>query len=185
MTAYAARVARDGDSHDRAALAAALVNTRPRSTNPPEKLEDGRAVATLLASHGVTVSPDEAEAALPTLRQLRDELLRAFSQPDMAALAAVLNPYLARAPGARLVAGADGWVLRAPAEDLPLTDRVALLAAGGLAELAAERGLDRLGFCAAEDCGCVYADASARGARRFCSRTCANRVNVRRHRSKR
>jgi predicted RNA-binding Zn ribbon-like protein len=181
MTAYAHRM----DDHAGADLAVALVNSRPRPTDPPEKLPDAAAVVRLLAGHGVGVSAQDAEAALPALRELRADLLRAFSAPDMAELAAVLNPYLARAPGARLVAGADGWGLRAPAEDLGLTDRVAAVAAHGLAALAAERGLDRLGFCAAEDCGCVYADASARGARRFCSRTCSNRVNVRRHRSKR
>jgi predicted RNA-binding Zn ribbon-like protein len=166
-----------------ATLAADLVNTRPRPGNPPEKLPDGAAAAALLAEHGVVASPEEATAALPALLRLRGELLAAFAAPDMPALAAALNPYLVRAPAARLVGGAGGWALSAPEDELPLAERVALLAARGLAEVVAAAGPDRLGFCAAEDCQAVYADVSAHGARRYCSRTCANRVNVRRHRS--
>jgi predicted RNA-binding Zn ribbon-like protein len=165
-----------------ATLAAALVNTRPRPADPPEKLPDGAAAAALLAAYGISAPPDEAAAALPALIQLREELLAAFAAPDMPALAAALNPYLARAPAARLVED-GGWALRAPEAELPLAERVALVAARGLAELVATAGPDRLGVCAADDCQAVYADTSARGARRYCSRTCANRVNVRRHRA--
>jgi predicted RNA-binding Zn ribbon-like protein len=166
-----------------ATLAAALVNTRPRPANPVEGLPDGAAAARLLTAHGVAAAPEDAAAALPALLRLRGELLAAFEAADMPALAAVLNPYLARAPAARLV-GEDGdWALRAPADELPLAERVALRAARGLAALAAAAGLDRLGFCAADDCQAVYADTSPRGARRYCTRTCANRVNVRRHRA--
>jgi predicted RNA-binding Zn ribbon-like protein len=165
-----------------ATLAAALVNTRPRPADPGEKLPDAAAVARLLAAHGLAASPADAAAALPALLRLRGELLAAFAAPDMAALAAVLNPYLASAPAARLVED-GGWALRAPDDGLPLADRVALSAARGLAELAATHGPERLGFCAADDCQAVYADTSPRGARRYCTRTCANRTNVRRHRA--
>jgi predicted RNA-binding Zn ribbon-like protein len=57
--------------------------------------------------------------------------------------------------------------------------------ARGLAELAAAYGTDRLHACAAEDCQVVLVDVSRNGARRFCSRTCSSRVNVRRHRERR
>jgi predicted RNA-binding Zn ribbon-like protein len=166
-----------------ATLAAALVNTRPRPANAVEGLPDAAAAARLLAAHGISASPEEAAAALPALLRLRGELLVAFAAPDMPTLAATLNPYLARAPVARLLGEAGGWTLRAPEDEVPLPERVALLAARGLAELAATAGQDRLGFCAADDCQAVYADTSPRGARRYCTRTCANRVNVRRHRA--
>jgi predicted RNA-binding Zn ribbon-like protein len=166
-----------------ATLAAALVNTRPRRTNAVEALPDADAAVRLLAAHGLPVPHEEAAAALPALHRLRDELLAAFTAPDMPALAAALNPYLERAPAARLI-GADGrWTVGAPEDALPLADRVALRAARGLAELAASAGLDRLGICAADDCLAVYADTSPRGARRYCSRTCSTRMNVRRHRA--
>jgi predicted RNA-binding Zn ribbon-like protein len=165
-----------------ATLAAALVNTRPRPANPQEQLPDGAAAARLLRAHGLHVSAAEAAAALPGLLRLRDELLAAFVAPDMPALAAALNPHLARLPAQRLVTDGPGWALRAPEDGLTLSDRVAALAVRGLAEVALA-GRERLGMCAADDCQAVYADTSPRGARRYCTRTCANRVNVRRHRA--
>jgi predicted RNA-binding Zn ribbon-like protein len=100
----------------------------------------------------------------------RDSPLRAaFLAEDVDAFAAAINPLL-ETP--RVVAGT-----LEPART-PLG-----LAAFGLASLVAERGLDRLGQCAADDCTAVYADTSAKGSRRYCSRTCSTRQNVRRHRS--
>src|SRR4051812_28636157 len=142
-------------------------------------MSDGAAAAALLAAHDMPASAEEAEAARPALLVLRGELLAAFEAPDMPALAAALNPHLVRAPVPRLL-DEEGWTLRAPDGELPLAERVALHAARGLAELAATAGLDRLGVCAADDCQAVYADTSPRGARRYCTRTCANRTNVRR-----
>jgi predicted RNA-binding Zn ribbon-like protein len=96
---------------------------------------------------------------------LRADLLHVFETGD----ATVLNRWLA-AP--RLAPTGSGWTLLPGGEP----------AAHGLAGLIAEHGLQRLGFCAASDCQCVYADTSPRGTRRYCSRTCATRTNVRRHR---
>jgi predicted RNA-binding Zn ribbon-like protein len=155
-------------------LAAELVNTRPRPADPAEKLTGPDAAAALLAPFGI-----EGEASLPDLLRVRASLLAAFEARDMEALAAALNPLLARAPAPRLM---PGWALRAPTEELSVADRVAVAAAAELASLAAAHGLDRLGFCAADDCQAVFADTSARGSRRYCSRTCSTRTNVRRHR---
>jgi predicted RNA-binding Zn ribbon-like protein len=158
-------------------LAADLVNTRPRPADPEEKLAGPDAVVALLAPYGLDTPPVEE------LRRVRDELLPAFSAGDMAALATVLNPLLARGGTLRLLPGAPGWSLRTPTDELSPADRVAVAAATELATLAAQRGLDRLGFCAADDCQAVFADTSPRGDRRYCSRTCSTRMNVRRHRS--
>jgi predicted RNA-binding Zn ribbon-like protein len=100
----------------------------------------------------------------------RDSPLRAaFLAAETDAFAAAINPLL-EAPFV-----AEGTL--EPART-PLG-----LAAFGLAWLVAERGLERLGVCAADDCTAVYADTSPRGARRYCSRTCSTRQNVRRHRA--
>jgi len=157
-------------------LAADLVNTRPRPADPEEKLSGADAAAELLRPHGLDPAPVEE------LRRVREQLLPAFSASDMAELAGVLNPLLARGPTVRLLPGAPGWSLRAPTEELSAADRVAVAAATELAALAAQRGLDRIGFCAADDCQAVFADTSPRGDRRYCSRTCSTRMNVRRHR---
>ena len=113
---------------------------------------------------------DLADAAL---RPARDALLAAFAAPDAAAFVAAVNPLLG-SPVAETTR--DGAVVLHAGRSLPA------LAAYGLAALVAERGLDRLGFCAAEDCQAVFADTSPRGDRRYCSRTCSTRENVRRHR---
>jgi predicted RNA-binding Zn ribbon-like protein len=161
-------------------LAADLVNTRPRPADPAEKLTGPDAVAALLEPYGLEPAP--VDELLP----VRDALFGAFEAASMAELAVALNPLLARGATLRLLpAGAAGgrWSLRAPTEELTPADRVAVAAATELAALAAERGLGRLGFCAADDCQAVFADTSPRGDRRYCSRTCSTRVNVRRHRS--
>jgi predicted RNA-binding Zn ribbon-like protein len=45
--------------------------------------------------------------------------------------------------------------------------------------------LARLRYCAAPDCDDVMIDLSKNRSRRFCSLTCANRVNVAAYRSRR
>lgn len=161
-------------------LAADLVNTRPRPADPAEKLTGPDAVVALLEPYGLEPAPVEE------LRRLRGELLGAFEAQDMATLAAALNPLLARGATLRLLpagAASGAWSLRSPTEDLSPADRVAVAAATELAGIAAGRGLDRLGFCAADDCQRVFADTSPRGDRRYCSRTCSTRMNVRRFRN--
>jgi predicted RNA-binding Zn ribbon-like protein len=165
-----------------AALAAALVNTRPRPASSAEGLADAAAVAHVLGEHGVPAGAAEVARARDALAALRAALLAAFEAPDMAALARVLNPSLARAGAPRLARAEDGgWALRPGAATL--ADRVAAATARGLAAVALAHGVERLEFCSADDCQAVFADASTRGARRYCTRTCANRVNVRRHRT--
>jgi len=100
-----------------------------------------------------------------SLLALRDDLLRVW-EGDPTALNGWLGP-----SELALVEGV--WVLRPGGSPL----------AHAVAALIAEHGTQRLGFCAASDCQCVYADTSARGNRRYCSRTCSTRVNVRRHRA--
>jgi len=152
-------------------LAADLVNTRPRPADPEEKL-DADAARELLAAYGIARAP-----SLEELRGVRDELLRAFEARDMAELADALNPLLARGGPLRLVPGRALGVVPTAAADV-----VAVTAATELARIAAERGLDRLGFCAADDCQAVFADTSPRGDRHYCSRRCSTRMNVRRFR---
>ena len=55
-------------------------------------------------------------------------------------------------------------------------------AARGLAELAIAYGVERIHVCHADDCLRAVVDVSRNGTRRYCSRTCANRTNARRHR---
>jgi predicted RNA-binding Zn ribbon-like protein len=162
-----------------AGFAAALVNTRPRPADPPEKLEAAADLQALLDAAPEPAPRPAADADVDAARALRGVLLGAFRARDRAEAAAALNPLLARWA---LRPAADGsWEL-GPVRDADLSDWLAANSARGLAELVAAYGLERLHECSAEDCQAVLVDVSRNGARRFCSRTCASRVNVRRHR---
>jgi predicted RNA-binding Zn ribbon-like protein len=160
-------------------LAADLVNTRPRATDPPEKLGTVEDLQRLLADCPEP-APSCGEDDVPAMRALREPLVAAFEAPSFDALADALNPLLAG--GWQLVPAADGWTL-APADTQSVARWFGARAAHALAELALAYGVDRLHVCAADDCLRAVVDVSRNGTRRYCSRTCANRVNARRHRA--
>jgi predicted RNA-binding Zn ribbon-like protein len=165
-----------------AELAAALVNTRPRATDPPEKLASAADLDRLL-ERCPEPAPRATAADLDAVRALRTELMRVFEADTLDALADAANPLLAR--------GATGWTMAprpgggwglGPSGGADVAARLGAGCARGLAELAIAYGIERLHLCAADDCLCAVVDVSRNGARRYCSRTCANRTNVRRHR---
>jgi len=165
-----------------AELAAALVNTRPRETDPLEKLV---AVADAQALLATCPEPPRAvdERDLPALRALRPQLLAAFEAGTVEAFAAAVNPLLEQGTTRwRMARDAGGaWRLGPLAED-DAAAWVGARAAHALAELVLAYGIERLHVCSADDCLCAVVDVSRNGTRRYCSRTCANRTNVRRHR---
>ena len=81
----------------------------------------------------------------------------------------------------------DGWDyhIHATTPDAPLADRMAVDAAMAFADVIRVGELARLLVCAADDCDDVVVDLSKNRSRRFCSLTCANRVNVAAYRSRR
>jgi predicted RNA-binding Zn ribbon-like protein len=162
-----------------ASFAAALVNTRPRPADPPEKLRGAADLQALLDAAPEPAPRPAADGDVEPARALRDALVGAFRAGGPGDAAAALNPLLARWA---LRPGADGGWELGPARDAELRDWLAANCARGLAELVATYGIERLHECSAEDCQAVLVDVSRNGARRFCSRTCASRVNVRRHR---
>ena len=165
-----------------AQAAAALVNTAPRETNPHEDLRDAGDVDRLLAACP-EAPPAGASRDLDAMRALRPQLRRAFEAPTVEALAQALNPLLARAGGGwRMEADGGGWTVGPAAPD-DLAGWYGARAARGLAELVLAYGPERLHLCAADDCLVAVVDVSRNGARRYCSRTCSTRMNVRRHRA--
>jgi predicted RNA-binding Zn ribbon-like protein len=164
-----------------AELAATLVNTRPRDTDPAEKLVGVAELAELLA-----LSPEPAPAAgegdVGPMRELRPALVEAFSATTPEGFAAAVNPLLAVAPWQLTGAGAE-WRL-GPVTEPRLADWFGAGAARGLAELVIAYGIERLHMCSADDCLRAVVDVSRNGTRRYCSRTCANRTNSRRHRQR-
>lgn len=165
-----------------AELAAALVNTRPRPTDPPEKLASVADLERLLA-RCPEPSPPATAADLGAVRAVRAPLMCLFEAETLDELAEAANPLLARgAAGWTMAHRSDGrWTL-GPGRGQDLAAWLGAGCACGLAELAIAYGIERLHLCAADDCLCAVVDVSRNGARRYCSRTCANRTNVRRHR---
>jgi CGNR zinc finger/Putative stress-induced transcription regulator len=168
---------------DWAQVAADLVNTRPRETDPPEKLVGLEDLKGLLAKCPEP-APPAADSDLEPVRGLRPVLLRAFEASTPEAFADAVNPLLARVrTGWQMAPDATGsWAL-GPVDGEGLPDWLGARTARGLAELVIAYGVERLHVCAADDCLCATVDVSRNGTRRFCSRTCANRTNTRRHRS--
>jgi predicted RNA-binding Zn ribbon-like protein len=167
-----------------AELAAALVNTRPRPTDPAEKLVGLDELRRLLAACPVP-APAVTEREVGPLRELRPRLVEAFEATTTEAFADAVNPLLARSPGGWQMTASvhGGWAL-GPAGPQRAADWFGARAARGLAELVIAYGIERLHMCSADDCLCAVVDVSRNGARRYCSRTCANRTNVRRHRGR-
>lgn len=170
-----------GDLAAWAELAAAFVNTAPRATHPAEELAGDADLERLLA--GCPDPPPPGGRDVEAMRALRPRLRRAFEAEDLDGVAAALNPLLGRgAKGWRMAPAPDGdWAL-GPEPPRDLAAWFGARAARGLAELAIAYGPERLHICRADDCLMAVVDVSRNGTRRFCSRTCANRTNVRRHR---
>jgi predicted RNA-binding Zn ribbon-like protein len=162
-----------------ATLAAELVNTRPRATDPAEKLAGVEELERVLAG-APEPAPAVAARDVAEMRALRPKLLAAFEAPTVEAFAQAVNPLLGSA-WELAPRGGDGWALGPVASRRPAI-WFGARAARGLAELVLAHGIERLHVCSADDCLCAVADVSRNGSRRYCSRTCANRTNVRRHR---
>jgi predicted RNA-binding Zn ribbon-like protein len=164
-----------------AELAATLVNTRPRDTDPAEKLVGVRELEEMLTA-GPEPAPPAGARDLGPMRELRPVLVEAFEATSAAAFAEAVNPLLALAPW-QLVPSDDDRLTFGPVAERRLADWFGARAARGLAELVIAYGIDRLHMCSADDCLRAVVDVSRNGGRRYCSRTCANRTNTRRHRS--
>jgi predicted RNA-binding Zn ribbon-like protein len=157
-----------------AQAAAELVNTAPRVTDPGEKL------VSVADAERLMPEPPPAFGAtdLPALRDVRGRLREAFAAETLDDLARAVNPLLGQW---RVQSTGEGWAL-GPTADGGVPAWFGARAARALAELALTYGLERLHICSADDCLSAVVDVSRNGNRRYCSRTCASRVNARRFR---
>jgi len=156
--------------------AAALVNTDQADG---DALADVPALEAFLQEWGWTGSRSGDEDELEQVRALRPQL-RALWGLDQDRVAERVNRML-RDAGAlpQLVThGRWGWHLHATPPDAPLADRMAVEAAMALVDVVRLGELERLRVCGADSCGDVLVDLSKNRSRRYCSTSCANRVNV-------
>lgn len=98
----------------------------------------------------------------------------------------VLNALLAAAAAYPRITNHDnsGWHLHYRDDGIPLAGIIRATTAIAAAEHLTHYGMDRVGRCALAECTNAYVDASRNGFQRYCTRTCANRDAVRRHRAK-
>ena len=158
------------------ASAAALVNTDQPGA---DALADPAALAAFLQEWGWTGSTFGDEAELAQVRALRPRLraLWGLGEDDVAER---VNGML-RDAGAlpQLVThGPWGWHLHATPDHAPLAVRMSVEAAMALVDVVRLGELDRLRVCDADGCGDLLVDLSKNRSRRYCSTSCANRVNV-------
>jgi predicted RNA-binding Zn ribbon-like protein len=162
---------------------AALVNT---GRDGAEELPDMAALEAFLAGWQWTGSRTHDQAELDAVRRLRPRLERLwYSSEDEAA--DLVNTLLRDAKALPQLVRHDGWPyhVHATSPQAPLADRMAVDAAMAIADVIRTGELERLRVCAAADCQDVLVDLSKNRSRRFCSVTCANRVNVAAYRSRR
>ena len=165
------------------AAAAALVNTEG---GDGDKLADVPSLDAFVLQWGWTGSRRGDREELDLVRALRPRLRRLWDV-DEERVADLVNGML-RDAGAlpQLVAhGEWGYHLHATPPQAPLADRMAVEAAMAFVDVVRQQQLDRLRECDSDDCHDVLVDLSKNRSRRYCSTTCANRVNVAAFRARR
>ena len=163
--------------------AAALVNTQQRDH---DALVDLAALDAFVRQWGWTGSRRGDDAELEAVRALRPRLRRLW-ELDEDGVVALVNQMLGEAHALpQLVAhGEWGYHLHATPSQAPLADRMAVEAAMAVVDVVRQQELDRLSACGADDCDDVLVDLTKNRSRRYCSTSCANRVNVAAFRARR
>ena len=163
--------------------AAALVNT---GRGGPDELADIAGLDEFVGHWGWTGSRTHDQAELDAVRALRPRVAELWDMTEDEAVRLV-NTLLRDANALPQLVKHDEWEyhIHATSPQAPLADRMAVDVAMAFADLIRFGELGRLRYCAAGDCDDVLVDLSKNRSRRFCSLTCANRVNVAAYRSRR
>ena len=163
--------------------AAALVNT---DSADGDALADLDSLDAFVREHGVTGGRSRDQAELEAVRALRPRLRRLWGL-ELDPLVEEVNGMLRAGRALPQLLAHDGWSyhLHATPSQAPLADRMAVEAAMALVDVVRQGELERLQTCAADDCGDVLVDLSKNRSRRYCSTSCANRVNVAAFRARR
>jgi predicted RNA-binding Zn ribbon-like protein len=173
-------------AHDTAvalAAAAALVNT----DHPDgDLLPDVPALDEFVRQWGWTGFRRSDRTELEQVRALRPRLRRLW-QAGEDEVAERVNAMLREAQALPQLVTHDDWGyhLHATTSHAPLADRMAVEAAMAFVDVVRQGELDRLRACGADACEDVLVDLSKNRSRRYCSTSCANRVNVAAFRARR
>jgi predicted RNA-binding Zn ribbon-like protein len=124
---------------------------------------------------------------LVSVRRLRQRLRTLWSARGRDEAAAIVNDLLAEADARPYLSKHDqwDWHLHVTRPDTPLADRIGAEAAMGFLDLVRSDDLERLRFCAADDCADVLVDLSRNKSKRYCDTgNCGNRTNVAAYRAR-
>jgi predicted RNA-binding Zn ribbon-like protein len=166
-------------------VAVDLVNSWGHTSG--ELLTDVVSLRDLLKRHQWSYIDDIGEPELEAVRSLRPRLRAIFEATDDRVAAELINTLLVETQALPQLTDHDGepWHLHYTSLDAPLVSRLAAETAMGLAAVLRVGGRGRMNTCADDTCGDVFVDASRNHSRRYCSDTCANRLNVAAHRRRR
>ncbi|MDQ0615701.1 putative RNA-binding Zn ribbon-like protein [Microbacterium sp. W4I4] len=159
-------------------LAASLANDWPT---------DREGIEQRTRDFGMTMAFDPMPGDHERSRAVLEAWLGVVDAPDDTARAAALNAQMAAAAAYPQLTDHDeeGWHLHYRAERLrSLPDVLEAIFSVGTALHLTERGMHRIGRCAASPCENVVVDVTRNGRQRYCSVRCANRDAVRRHRAR-
>lgn len=170
-----------------AELAVRLVNTNDPAGQGRDDLGSLDALRALVADRP-HLDKRVTRNDLDALRLLRAELRKVFAASaagDGTEAVETLNALLIQHPIHPQISGHEGqrWHLHLT-ESGSVADKYAAGAVMGLAVLATEFGIDRLGLCQASSCNAVFLDTSTNRSRRYCSERCASRSNVAAYRAR-
>lgn len=161
----------------RAALqaCAAIINT----ASPPDTLTTVAELQALLDAHHVTGRRDRTRAEVEEVRRLRPQMRRLWGADEVVTVERV-NAMLRHHRALPRVVRHDGlgWHIHAAEPDAPLVTRLAVEMAMALVDVVRAGELERLRFCAAEDCDGAVADLSRNRSKRYCDEGCGNRAHV-------
>jgi predicted RNA-binding Zn ribbon-like protein len=155
-----------------------LVNTLG-STTGREYLPEADSLKRFLREHRMEAPRSISERDLEEVRKLRARLRAIWETPSERQRSRLLNRLLAEAGTLPQVTDHGGdWHLHYAPMEAPIAQRLAAIAAMGLAVVVSDFGHERLGICNADDCRDVYVDTSRNRSRRYCDESCASRTNV-------
>jgi predicted RNA-binding Zn ribbon-like protein len=167
-------------------LTVLLVNSLDALDDPPDRLHDLRWLDRALRAVGqAELADDLTDADLPALRRLRDRLRAVFEAADDGTVRDVLNPLLVDAAAVPVLTPTDHGFRLAVAPDRRGINALAARLPAALAAFVADRGVRRLGTCAAGPCSCAFVDRTRGGTRRFCCSYCNDRAAARNYRARR
>jgi predicted RNA-binding Zn ribbon-like protein len=168
---------RDGEPATDLDLVVLLVNSLDQLEDPPDRLTDLAWFRAVVADVG---RDDIARSLRPRdltgLRELRESLQAVFDVTSDDEAARLLNSMLLKVSAVPvLVESPSGLELQVAPGKRGLAALSARLPAA-LAAQVAQRGLGRLGTCAARPCQCVFVDRTRAETRRFCCSACNDRA---------